>query len=172
MHIRIPSFTIASVLITLLFGTGCTSVKLQATKDQASVRRIQRLFVLVDQGEIGKQTLSENFLTSFQSCLTNTPVQLASSISSPLELDERIHDAKIAAFDADAVLVIHIKTGVVDEFGGYPLIVYDASLFDAGRKKRWWRAVINNAGGTALMKRRMREMAEEIVSQLKRDGFL
>jgi hypothetical protein len=68
--------------------------------------------------------------------------------------------------------VVRVTTFVVSEYGGYPTIMYDVSLFDPEVKKRLWRGSVNNSGGTALMSRRMREMAEAIVSQLSKDGFL
>jgi hypothetical protein len=160
------------VLGVLLLGAGCTSVKLQSTKDPAAVRKIDRLFVLINQGETDNPKLSSELVDHFRNSLSNSPVKLEFSIMSSLELDEQIHDAKIKQFEAEAVLVIRVTTFIVSEFGGYPTIIYDVSLFDPELKKRLWRGSVNNSGGTALMNRRMREMAEAIVSQLKMDGFL
>jgi hypothetical protein len=156
----------------LFLGAGCTSVKLKSTKDPAAVRKISRLFVLINQGETDNPKLSNELSEHFRNSLSNAPVQLEFSIMSPLELDEKIHDSKIKQFNADAVLTIRVTTFVVSEYGGYPTIIYDVSLFDPEMKKRLWRGSVNNSGGTALMNRRMREMAEAIVSQLRKDGFL
>jgi hypothetical protein len=90
----------------------------------------------------------------------------------PLDLDEKSHLEKAKSFEADAILTVKAVSGIIDEFGGYPTIIYDASLYDPDLKKRLWRGNINNSGGTALMSRRMREMAVEIVTQLRKDGFL
>ena len=164
--------TAGLVFSTLLFVAGCTSVSLKSTKDPAAVRKINRLFVLINQGETDNQKWSNELIEHFRNSLTNSPVRLEFSIVSPLELDERVHDARIKQFDADAVLVVRVTTFVVSEYGGYPTIMYDVSLFDPEVKKRLWRGSVNNSGGTALMSRRMREMAEAIVSQLSKDGFL
>lgn len=159
------------VLVGLCSG-GCTSITIKSNKDATSVRKLDRVFVLVNQGEMGKQPLSNVLIDSFRSCLSNSPVQLAFSIASPLELDENSHLSQIEEFQPQAVLLIRVKTFLVDEFGGYPRIVYDASLFSPKMDKRMWRATIDNCGGTALMNKRMREMAEKIVLQLRQDGFL
>ena len=65
-----------------------------------------------------------------------------------------------------------ILGGGVDEAGGYPMLKYDVSLFDPMMKKRLWRGAVNNSGGTAFIQRRMHDMAEAIVNQLRQDGFL
>lgn len=156
----------------VLLCAGCTSVKLQSTKDPAAVRKVNRLFVLINQGETENQKLSGELIDQFRNSLSNSPVLLEFSIISPLELDERVHDVKIKQFEADSVLAIRVTTFIVSEYGGYPTIIYDVSLFDSEMKKRLWRGSVNNSGGTALMSRRMREMAEAIVTQLKKDGFL
>jgi hypothetical protein len=75
-------------------------------------------------------------------------------------------------FGCDAVLVIKATAGIIGDFGHYPTIIYDASLFDPQLKKRLWRARINNSGPSMVMKRRFREMSESIVRQLKNDGFI
>jgi len=173
MATRLFRFTAVGLVLSALFlGAGCTSVKLKSTKDPAAVRKINRLFVLINQGETDNPKLSNELIEHFRNSLSNSPVKLEFSIMSPLDLDEQVHDAKIKQFDADAVLVIRVTTFILSEYGGYPTIIYDVSLFDPEMKKRLWRGSVNNSGGTALMNRRMREMAEAIVSQLKKDGFL
>jgi hypothetical protein len=160
------------ILGTLVLGSGCTSVKLKSTKDPAAVRKINRLFVLINQGETDNAKLSNQLIEHFRNALSNSPVQVEFSIASPLDLDEKVHDSKIKQFDAEGVLSVSVTTFILSEYGGYPTIIYDVSLFDPELKKRLWRGSVNNSGGTALMNRRMREMAEAIVSQLKKDGFL
>lgn len=170
-----PRFRFATaglVFSALLFVAGCTSVKLQSTKDPAAVRKLSRLFILINQGETDSANLSNELAGYFRNSLSNSPVELEFSIVSPLELDERVHEAKVKQFGADAILAIRVATFVVSEYGGYPTIVYDVSLFERDFKKRLWRGSVNNSGGTALMSRRMREMAEAIVAQLRKDGFL
>jgi hypothetical protein len=163
---------VAGVVLSALLLSGCTSVKLKSTKDSAAVKKVNRLFVLINQGETDKPTLSNQLIGHFRNALTNTPVRCEFSISSPLDLDEKVHDAKIKEFNADGVLSISVTTFILSEYGGYPTIIYDVSLFDPESKKRLWRGSVNNSGGTALMNRRMREMADAIVAQLKKDGFL
>ena len=173
MATRLSRFTAVGVVLSTLFlGAGCTSVNLKSTKDPAAVRKINRLFVLINQGETDTPKLSNELTQHLRNSLSNSPVKLEFSVMSPLELDERVHDAKIKQFDADGVLVIRVTTFIISEYGGYPTIIYDVSLFDPEIKKRLWRGSVNNSGGTALMNRRMREMAEAIVSQLRKDGFL
>jgi hypothetical protein len=164
---------ILSVLILAMAGgSGCTSVTVHSNKDAAAVHRIGKLFVLINQGELEKQPLSNMLADDLRNSFSNSPVQLAMSIVSPLELDEQKHDREIEAFHPDAVLTIQVRTFIVDEYGGYPKILYDVSLLDPAARHRLWRAAIDNSGGTALMDRRMREMAEKIVAQLRQDGFL
>jgi len=162
------------LIVSVVCGTfvGCTSVKVQSTKDAQAVRKIERLFVLINHGDLGNQPYSNDLANNLRSVLSNPPPVMGISIVSPLELDERVHEAKIKQFNPDAVLVIRLTTAVLNEYGGYPILKYDASFFDPKMDKRLWRGAVNNSGGTALMKRRMREMAEVIIGQLRKDGFL
>jgi hypothetical protein len=162
-------------LSALLLGhllTGCVSIKVQANKDEASVKQIKRLFVLIQHGDIGKQSYPDELAAAMRSAFTNTPVVTEISIANPLELDESVHRQQIDAFGGDAVLLIRATGGIVNQSGGYQKLLYDASLFDPQLKKRVWRARVDNSGGTWLMKRRFREMSESIVRQLKSDGFI
>lgn len=152
-------------------GTGCTSISLESNKNAAAIHKVDRLFILINQGEVKDQPLSKMLATAFQNCFTNAAPKVDIAITSPLDLDENAYKASITNFHADAVFVVSVNTFIIDEFGGYPTIMYDASLFDPSMKQRVWRAAINNSGGTALMERRMWEMAEKIVQQLHQDGF-
>lgn len=87
-------------------------------------------------------------------------------------MDEQVHSAKIKQFNADAVLVIRDISFNVNKYGDYYSIMYDVSLFDPELKKRFWRASVNNIRGLEIDDPRMRKMAEAILSQLKKDGFL
>lgn len=162
---------LAGVILSLCL-TGCTSVSVQATKDPKAVHKMGRLFVLINHGDLGNQPYSTDLANNLRTVLSNPPPALEISIVSPLELDERVHDDRIKQFNPDAVLVIRLTTAVLSEYGGYPILKYDASLYDPDMKRRLWRGVVDNSGGTALMKRRMREMAEVIVGRLRKDGFL
>jgi len=152
--------------------TGCTSIKIQANKDEASVRKVKRLFVLIQHGDVGKRPYSAELASAMQDAFTNTPVVIDVSIANPVELDESAHQKRMDEFGCDAVLVIRTTGGIINEYDSYPKIIYDASLFEPQLKKRLWRARVDNSGATALMKRRFREMSESIVRQLKSDGFI
>ena len=165
-------FRIALITLSLLALTGCTSVKIKSNKDASATQKIQRLFVIVNHGEVNEQKFSNELIHSLRNCLSNTPVQIEFSVMTPLDLNPEIHQDKVKAFHPDAVLVISVSTYVVDQYGGYPTIMYDASLYDPAQKRRLWRGAINNSGGTALMKLRMRQMAEKVVGQLRQDGLL
>jgi len=167
--LKLPVTVLATACAIL---AGCTSVTVQSTKDTAAVHKIGRLFVLINHGDLGNQTYSNELAANLRSVLSNPPPVMEISIASPLELDEKVHVGRIQRFNPEAVLVIRLSTAVLDEFGGYPILKYDASLFDPKMEKRLWRGAVNNSGGTALMKRRMRETAEVIISQLQKDGFL
>ena len=167
---RSQFFGIAALLAVFL--TACTSVRLNSVKDATNVHKLDRLFVIVAQGQLNSTKFADQFIEQFRAQLTNSAVKVEFSILTPLELDEKTHLEKAKAFQADAILFVRAVSGVRDQYGGYPTIIYDASLFDPEFKKRLWRANINNSGGTGLMSRRMREMAEQIVKQLQNDGFL
>jgi hypothetical protein len=170
-HFRGAILWMSALLLGHLL-TGCTSIKIQANKDEASVRKIKRLFVLIQHGEVGKRPYSTELASAMQNAFTNTGVVIEISIANPVELDESAHQKRMDKFGCDAVLVIKTTGGIINEYDSYPKIIYDASLFDPQLKKRFWRARIDNSGGTALMKRRFREMSESIVRQLKSDGFI
>jgi len=163
---------LAMLSLGCLLLPGCTSVQLQSNKDESGLVKLKRLFVLVNHGEADKQPYSTDFAAALKATLTNEPVELEIVIASPLDLDTKMYQKRIDAFRPTAVLVVTATGGVISEYGGYPTLIYDASLMTPDMEKRLWRARINNSGGTALMTRRMREMAEKIVQQLRRDGFL
>jgi hypothetical protein len=159
---------------TALFGvilTGCTSIRVRANKDPASIRKIKRLFVIVNHGDVDEQTYSHLLADAMLVALTNTAAVFQIEIANPVALDESSYLKQIKQFEADAVLMIRVEGGVLGQYGGYPTLIYDASLFEPDLRKRIWRARIDNSGGTALMKRRMREMADKIVQELRKNGF-
>jgi hypothetical protein len=155
-----------------LGGAGCTSISVQSATDLAAVRKLDRLFIVINQDDVKKEPLTQSLRVSLQGCFTNGTPIMEMFIPSPLDLDERALDRRVRDFHPDAVLIVSLKTFTVDQTGGYPNMDYDASLFEATTHKRIWRAAINNSGSTDLMDRRMREMAGKIVQQLRQDGFL
>jgi hypothetical protein len=182
IKIAIGVFGFAAML-ALICGNGCanTSVTLLSNKDVAAVRPVKRLYVLIEQGALEKQPVSKKLdeqlksdvlAASLRNCLSNTSVKLEISVVDPLALDEKIYETKIWEFYADAVLIIKIKNVVMDQFGGSPIIYYDAGLFDEITHKYVWRAVINNSGNPGAMDQRMQKMADAIVAQLRADGFI
>jgi hypothetical protein len=172
-----------AAMLALICGNGCAniSVTLQSNKDVTAVRPVKRLYVLIQQGVLEKQPMSKKpdeqlksdvLAASLRNCLSNTPVQLEISVVGPLALDESIYETKIQGFYADAVLIIKVQNLVVDQFGGSPIIYYDAILYDEITHKYVWRAVINNSGDPGAMDQRMQKMAGAIVAQLRADGFI
>lgn len=153
--------------------TGCTSITIKSNKDEASVKQLDRLYIVINHGEVSDKSLSNYLIDGFKAAFTNAPVKVDYGVMSALDLDPKVMTDEIKAFNPDAVLVVSVSTFVVSaEYGGYPTIDYDASLYNPDHTKRIWRAAIDNSGGTALMKRRMREMAGKISMQLQTDGFL
>ena len=141
--------------------------------------------MLIDEGVLEKQPASkktneqlksEVLAVSLRNCFSNTPVQLEVGIVNPLALDGALDgqnfETKIRAFHADTVLVVRLKNVVVDQFGGCPMLFYDASLFNEITHKFVWRGIIKNSGDPEAMKQRTRKMAETLVAQLRADGFV
>ena len=160
----------SGLLCTVL--SGCTSISVQSNKDAAAVHKVSRLFILINGGDAQNQELSNILAADLVDCFSNKPAKIQVCITSPLDLDDTAYRARMMTFMADSILTISPQNRVVDPYGGFPTIVYDASLFDPATKKREWRASITNSGGTEVMGRRMRKMAESIVSKLELDGFL
>lgn len=159
--------------VILCLAAGCTSVTIKSNKDEASVHQLNRLSVIINHGEVSDKQLSNELIDGFKGCFSNAPVQVDYSVMSALDLDTKAQADQIKAFNPDAILLISVTTFVISaEYGGYPTILYDASLYNPDHSKRLWRAAINNSGGTALMNRRMHEMAGKIATQLQADGFL
>src|SRR2546430_15668996 len=101
---RLFFFGIVTSIVVLLIG--CTSVRLNSVKDNARVKKINHLFVVVRQGEVGKTTLSDQFIRHFRAQLTNSEVKVEFSIMTPLELDEKSHLDRAKAFEAEAILLV------------------------------------------------------------------
>src|SRR6266481_3220206 len=80
-----------SALLLGHFLIGCVSIKLQSNKDDASVRKIKRLFVLIQHGDLGPPSYRTELASAMGNAFTNTPVVTEISIASPLELDESAH---------------------------------------------------------------------------------
>jgi hypothetical protein len=172
-----------AAILALICGNGCAdmSVTLQSNKDTTAIYHVRRLFVFIDQGsfetqpvskKLAKQLKSDVLAASLKNCLSNTSVQLEIGVVNPLALDDKIYETKIHEFLADSVLTIRIKHVVMDQFGGCPIIYYDASLFDEITHKYIWRALINNSGNPETMDQRMQKMAEAIIAQIRADGFI
>jgi len=163
----------AFLAVILGLAAGCTSVTIKSNKDESSVRQLNRLSIVINHGEVSNNELSNYLIDGFKECFSNAPVQVDYSIISALDLDTKSQTERVKSFNPDAVLVVSVSTYVIAaEYGGYPEIKYDASLFDPGLTKRFWRAAVDNSGGTALMKLRMHQMAGKIATQLQTDGFL
>ena len=169
--------------LVLLCGNGCAniSVTMQSNKDPAVMHQVRRLYVLIDQDVLEKQTVSkksdqplpsEALAASLRNCLSNAPVQLDIGSINPLALDEKIYETKILDDHADAVLIIKFRNALMDQFGGCPIIYYDAILYNQIVQKPVWRALITNSGSPDVMDQRMQKMAMTIVAQLRVDGFI
>jgi hypothetical protein len=166
---------VSGVFLVAMLGlvSGCTSVTIQSNKDASAVHQLNRMFVVINHGEVKDQELSNYLIDGFKGCFSNAPVQVDYTVLSALDLDTKSHEQQIKAFNPDAVLEVSVTTYVISaEYGGYPTIMYDASLYNPDLTKRIWRAAIDNSGGTALMKMRMHQMAGKIATQLQTDGFL
>lgn len=151
--------------------TGCTSVKVKSVRDPNYSAKMERVFIVIG-GGTESQELDTYLSQQLRDAFSQENVETDVAILTPLDLDEKKHLERAKAFKADGILSISVTTGVISPYGGYPTLIYDASLYDPEFKTRRWRASINNSGGTGLMKRRMREMAEGIVARLKADGVL
>lgn len=169
--------------LALFCGNGCAniSVSLQSNRDPEVMHQISRLYVLIDQGVFENQPAAKSaggslpsvaLAAGLRNCLSNSPVQLEISIRDPLALNGQNFDAKILEFQADAVLVVRLRNAVLDQFGGCPIIYYDASLFNEITQKCVWRGILKNSGDPAAINRRMRKMAGLLVAQLRADGFI
>ena len=165
-------WVLAGMALAMVCFVGCTSISLESNKDPAAVRKLNRLFVLINQGDTKNKPLSQSLSSAFREYFTNGTPQVDIAIASSLDLDESAMRSRMAGFTPDAILTISAVNYVVDPYGNYPRIVYDVSLFDPIAKRRIWRASIDNSGSTDFMDRRMREMARKIVQQLQLDGFL
>lgn len=163
-------FSLITIVLASGIFSGCASAKVVSNRDPELTKDLERIFVLIDHGEVTKQQFSGSLSKHLAAALTNVTVKIA--IVSPLELDEKAHQHAISEFAPDAVLVIKCNGGVLHEYGGYLRLTYDVSLYDSKQEKRLWRAAASNDGGTAVMEKRLRVMADEIVVTLQRDGFL
>ncbi len=153
------------------FATGCASSRIDAVRDPAITAKLHRLYVLVDHGSV-KTDYSDLLRNDLSELLTQEGIENQTEAMSPLQLDEHAYATNAVAYKPDAVLVIKATGGVLSAYGGYMEITYDASLFNPNMDKRYWRAQVNNEGGTAVMGKRFRVMAEKIIKQLKQDGFI
>ena len=176
-----------SILISLwailFFGNGCasTSVTMQTNKNPLAMHSIKRLFVVINLGPLEKQTThtkgaaelsSESLVASLRNCFSSNSVQVEIKVVNPLELEKQDYQAQARQFFADAALLIRLDHYVVNQFGSYPIIYYDAALSNEISHKLVWRALIKNSGNPGTMKERNQRMAETIVAELRADGFI
>src|SRR3954452_13597053 len=106
MKMNSTALACATAAVLVMALTACTSVKLQANKDQAAVRKVNRMFLLIQHGDLGEQSYSNDLADALRNAFTNTPVLVDVGIMNPVELDERIHLQRIDSFGADSVMVI------------------------------------------------------------------
>jgi hypothetical protein len=150
--------------------SACSSASIQSTKDTQKVRKLQRLYVVVDHGT--SPELAGVLVEKLQEQFKTKPVKTEFTARTPLELDEKAPLTKAKRFNADSMLVIKLLEGTKTEYGGFAELKYDVSLYNPDMKDRWWRAVVENSGGTAMMAPRMEKMSKNIVGRLSEDGFL
>jgi hypothetical protein len=158
------------LIFTIAALTACSSASIQSTKDTQKVRKLERLYVVVDHGT--SPDLAGVLVEKLQEQLKTKPLKTEFISRNPLELDEKAPLAKAKRFNADSLLVVKLLEGTKTEYGGYAELKYDVSLYNPDMKDRWWRAVVENSGGTAMMAARMEKMSKNIVNRLSEDGFL
>jgi hypothetical protein len=185
MKNKLPeSFLILVALwAVLIFGNGCasTAVTMQTNKDPGPMHAVKRLFVVINLGPLENQTSfnrgaaeisSASLAEGLRGCFSTNGVQLEIKVVNPLELEKPDYAAQAREFFADAALLIRLDHYVVDQFGNYPMLYYDAALSNEVTHKLVWRALIKNSGNPGTMKERNQRMAESIVAKLRADGFL
>lgn len=165
-------YQVAFLWAVLFCAAGCSTISMQSVKDAGAVHKLNRLYIFVKCGEVKNLPMMNNLAAGLVNCFSNQPAKVQVTVTSPLDLDPNVYDRQIKEFAPDSVLILSMTASVVDPYGGYPNMTFDAGLFNPATKKLEWRASIVNSGSTDVMDRRMRKMSDSIVNQLKLDGFL
>ncbi len=162
----------AMLLPLLCFG--CASVSLQSAKDTSFSDPIHKLFVIVNNGQVDTidPAYTPYLVAALRDEFTQKRVDTEIRVVNPLTLNENAYVAEIASYRPEGVLTIIASGGVTGPHGGMSKILYDVSLFDAGKNKRIWRARIDASGTTDVRGKRMKMMAQDLVKRLSEDNMI
>ena len=155
----------------MLVAVGCATVSIKSSRDMEFKQKLDRLYVVIDHGELDVSH-SETLKEGLSVALSQKQIQSKIYVLSPLDLEENAYEADMASYDPQAILRIEATSSTVGDYGGLAEIVYNVSLVTLTNDKRIWRAQTKNAGGTAMMGKRLRKMANRIVDQLANDGLI
>jgi hypothetical protein len=180
-YFRASRWLIRVIFVPLVF-LGCASVSIESVKDPSfeSVKDpsfsnpIHRLFIVVNNGQVDTvdPAYTRYLVAALKDEFTRKGVDIEIRATGRLALNDNVDLAEIASYKPDGVLTIIASGGVVGPHGGMVKILYDVSLFDAGKNKRIWRARLDASGGTGVQEKRMKMMAQGLVKRLSEDHMI
>jgi hypothetical protein len=161
------------MLLPLVF-LGCASVSLQSAKDASFSNPIHKLFIILNNGQVDTidPAYTPYLVAALKDEFTQKGVDIEIRIVNPLTLNDDVYRAEIASYQPEGVLTIIANGGITGPHGGMAKILYDVSLFDAGKNKRIWRARIDASGQTDVREKRMKMMAQNLVKRLSEDNLI
>jgi hypothetical protein len=129
------------------------------------------MYIIVNNGQ-ADATYDMYLVAALKEEFSKRSAEVKLRVVDELVLDDNVYIAEAAAYEPDGILMIVATGGTVSGYGGMIEIIYDVSVFDKLTEKRIWRAQIDNSGGTAVVEKRMKLMALDLVKRLTDDKVI
>jgi len=162
-------------MVATLLLVACASASISSTRDPSFTGTVNRVFIVLNQADIDR--IDPEYTPALVRALRNEFFKKRIAVEvktvNPLALDDTAYAAELQQYQPNGVLTIKATSTVISGYGGIHSIVYDASLFSPQQPdRRIWRAQITADGGTAVIEKKMRLVAEELLKRLRADRLI
>jgi hypothetical protein len=169
----------ACAMVSLMAGCAPHS-DITANKMPEYQQEPKRIFVVSYIGNDYGGNFYDDFKERLASGIRACGADFELTTVSPLDLDNKVHVARLAAFRPDAVLSLKHPNGTIGTRNQQGIIhlIYAADLVEMASKKTVWRANIDFHTGDAYRAQFSGKgyigeaLADEMIGQLKKDGIL
>jgi hypothetical protein len=162
---------LASLCCIAMTLTGCgPSAKVSSAKaPDAKAQLLTRTYLIFPE-----ETIDESYATNLSAALSKElaarGVKAGASVLTGLELDDTAIQAEIQKFNPDSLLVIDLLGGTM-YYNQLVYMTYSATLV-VGDRRVWKAKIESDPGAISNQKMHMREIAQQLVLQLVKDGYV